>query len=50
MTRMKFGEVFEEIVTREEFPLERAREVLDGHTVFCGVIIIPAPPFALVAR
>ena len=30
MTRMKFGEVFEEIVTRDEFPLERARRALAG--------------------
>ncbi len=33
MTRINFGGVEEEVVTREEFPLERAREVLKNEVV-----------------
>ena len=33
MARINFGGVWEDVVTSEEFPLERAREVLSGETV-----------------
>ena len=33
MTKINFGGVEEEVVTREEFPLERAREVLKDEVV-----------------
>jgi ketol-acid reductoisomerase len=33
MARMQFGDVVEEVVTREEFPLERARQVLGQDTL-----------------
>lgn len=33
MAKIDFGGVIEEVVTREEFPLEKARKVLDGETV-----------------
>jgi len=33
MAKIKFGNVEEEVVTREEFPLEKAREVLKDETV-----------------
>lgn len=33
MARMKFGDVEENVVTRDEFPLDRAREVLKDETV-----------------
>jgi ketol-acid reductoisomerase len=33
MAKLNFGGVEEEVVTREEFPLEKAREVLGGETI-----------------
>jgi ketol-acid reductoisomerase len=33
MARMQFGDVWENVVTREEFPLERARQVLAEETI-----------------
>ena len=33
MAKLKFGDVVEEVVTREEFPLEKAREVLKNEVV-----------------
>ena len=33
MAKMKFGEVEETVVTREEFPLEKAREILKDETI-----------------
>ncbi len=33
MAKLNFGGVEEEVVTREEFPLEKAREVLSGETI-----------------
>ena len=33
MAKMNFGGVIEEVVTREEFPLEKAREVLKDETI-----------------
>jgi ketol-acid reductoisomerase len=33
MAQMKFGDVTESVVTREEFPLDRAREVLKDETI-----------------
>ena len=33
MAKMLFGGVTETVVTRDEFPLERAREVLAGETI-----------------
>ncbi len=33
MAKINFGGVDEEVVTREEFPLEKAREVLDNETI-----------------
>ena len=33
MATMKFGEVVENVVTREEFPLDKAREVLKSETI-----------------
>ena len=33
MAKMNFGGVIENIVTREEFPLEKAREVLKNETI-----------------
>ena len=33
MAQMNFGGVMENIVTREEFPLEKAREVLKNETI-----------------
>ena len=32
MAKMNFGGVIEEVMTREEFPLEKAREVLKDET------------------
>ena len=32
MAQMNFGGVIENVVTREEFPLEKAREVLKNET------------------
>lgn len=31
--KMKFGDTYEEVVTREEFPLEKARQVLKNETI-----------------
>ena len=33
MAKLNFGGVEEEVVTREEFPLEKAREILSGETI-----------------
>ena len=33
MAQMNFGGVMENVVTREEFPLEKAREVLKNETI-----------------
>ena len=33
MAQMNFGGVIEEVMTREEFPLEKAREVLKNETI-----------------
>ncbi|HQK38202.1 MAG TPA: ketol-acid reductoisomerase, partial [Bacteroidales bacterium] len=33
MAKINFGGVIEEVVTREEFPLEKAREVLKNETI-----------------
>ena len=33
MAQMNFGGVIENVVTREEFPLEKAREVLKNETI-----------------
>ena len=33
MAQMNFGGVMENIVTREEFPLEKAREILKNETI-----------------
>ena len=33
MAKMNFGGVIEEVVTREEFPLEKAREILKNETI-----------------
>jgi len=33
MTKIDFGGVVEDVVTREEFPLEKAREVLKNEVV-----------------
>ena len=33
MAEMNFGGVIEEVMTREEFPLEKAREVLKNETI-----------------
>ncbi len=33
MAKLKFGNVEEEVVTREEFPMEKAREVLKNETI-----------------
>ena len=34
MAQMNFGGVIENVMTREEFPLEKAREVLKSVTVY----------------
>ena len=33
MAQLNFGGVVEEVITREEFPLEKAREVLKNETI-----------------
>ena len=33
MAKINFGGVWEEVVTREEFPMEKAREVLKNETI-----------------
>ena len=33
MAQMNFGGVIENVMTREEFPLEKAREVLKNETI-----------------
>ena len=33
MAKLNFGGVIEEVVTREEFPLEKAREILKDETI-----------------
>ena len=33
MAKMNFGGVIEEVMTRDEFPLEKAREVLKNDTI-----------------
>ena len=33
MAKMNFGGVLEEVVTREEFPLEKARKVLQDEVI-----------------
>jgi ketol-acid reductoisomerase len=33
MAKINFGGVVEEVVTREEFPLDKAREVLKNETI-----------------
>ena len=33
MAKMNFGGVIEEVMTREEFPLEKAREILKDETI-----------------
>ena len=43
MAKMNFGGVIEEVMTREEFPLEKAREVLKDETI--AVIGYGVPDF-----
>ena len=38
MAKINFGGVEEEVVTREEFPLEKAREVLKKHGIHHATI------------
>ena len=33
MAKIKFGDVTESVVTREEFPMDKAREVLKNETI-----------------
>ncbi|MDE6143991.1 MAG: ketol-acid reductoisomerase, partial [Muribaculaceae bacterium] len=33
MAKLKFGDVEETVITREEFPLEKAREILKDETI-----------------
>ena len=33
MAKMNFGGVIENVMTREEFPLEKAREILKNETI-----------------
>ena len=33
MAQLNFGGVVEEVITREEFPLEKAREILKNETI-----------------
>ena len=33
MAKMNFGGVVEDVVTKEEFPLEKAREILKDETI-----------------
>ena len=33
MAKMNFGGVIEEVMTREEFPLEKARDILKDETI-----------------
>ena len=43
MAKMKFGDVEENVVTREEFTLERAREVLRDETIAISATAYRAP-------
>ena len=36
MAQLNFGGVVEEVITREEFPLEKAREILKNETIEIG--------------
>lgn len=38
MAKLNFGGVIEEVMTREEFPLEKAREVLKNETIAVWVM------------
>ncbi len=42
MARINFGGVEEEVVTRGEFPLEKAREVLKDEVVAVLAAVLPA--------
>ena len=41
MAKINFGGVEENVVTREEFPLEKAREVLKNETI-AVIVFFPA--------
>ena len=47
MTRIDFGGVVEDVITRDEFPLERAREVLEDEVVAVLGYGVQAPAQAL---
>ena len=49
MAQMNFGGVVENVVTREEFPLEKAREVLKNESRSRGWVCQPALMAALQA-
>ena len=40
MAEMNFGGVIENVMTREEFPLEKAREILKNETI---AVLVSAP-------
>ncbi len=50
MARMNFGGVVEDVVTRDEFPLERAREVLKNETIVVIGYGVQGPAQALNMR
>lgn len=39
MAQLNFGGVVEEVITREEFPLEKAREVLKTRPLPCSAMV-----------
>ena len=43
MAKLNFGGVIEEVMTREEFPLEKAREVLKDETIDAVHLVTPIP-------
>ncbi|MBW1720452.1 MAG: ketol-acid reductoisomerase [Deltaproteobacteria bacterium] len=50
MAKIDFGGVMEEVITSEEFPLERAREVLKDETIACLGYGVQGPGQALNLR
>ena len=50
MAQMNFGGVIENVMTREEFPLEKAREVLKDETIAVIGYGVQGPPWRAVVR
>jgi ketol-acid reductoisomerase len=50
MAKIKFGRVTEEVVTRKEFPISKARRILNKETVAVIGYGVQGPAQALIMR